>query len=274
MSRKFSRKMITLLTTVFLIAALAAAGVLPPASPAGAEELTARQIIDRVADDKGITDMSSKVTMRIINASGQERVRSVTMQSKTGADDLGKVLMRFMAPADVKGTAFLNIENKGRDDDRLLYLPALRKVRRISVSGRGGSFMGSDFTYADIGKPKTEDYTYRLLRSEAVDGADTYVLESIPKDKQTVADLNISKAHLWVHKDYFVIVKALYFDRNGKELKLLTAGNLQKIGGAWFALKMEMKNLQAGTRTVLVLEEVKVNSGLPDDLFTERSLQQ
>lgn len=272
MFKSFTRKMIAFVLAATF--AFTATGTLLPASPAGAEELNAQQIMDRVKDDKGVTDMSSRITMRIINASGQERIRSMVMQSKTGADDLGKMLMRFVSPADVKGTVFLNIENKGRDDDRLLYLPALHKVRRISSSARGGSFMGSDFTYDDIGKPKTEDYDYRLLRSEVVDGADTYVLEAVPKDKQTMADLNISKSYLWVHKDYFLIVKALYFDRNGKELKTLTASNLQKIGGVWFTFKMEMKNLQAGSRTIIVFDEIQVNKSLSDDLFTERSLQQ
>lgn len=268
MTDRFVGKTISLV----LALALAATGLLLAAPQTGAGELTAEQVMERVIDDKGVADMSSRMTMRTMNASGQERVRVINMQSKTGTDGLTKRLLRFVSPADVKGTAFLIIENKDRDDDRLLYLPALHKVRRIASSGRGGSFMGSDFSYNDLGRPKLKESSHRLLRSETVDGVDTYVIESVPKDKQSVTDLNTSKIQSWVRKDNFMTVKALYFDRDGKELKLLTAGNLQKIGGVWFTLKMEMKNLQEGTKTVIALDEVKVNSGLTDELFTERNL--
>ncbi|MBE3576101.1 MAG: outer membrane lipoprotein-sorting protein [Limnochordales bacterium] len=241
-------------------------------TPARAE-LSGTEIIKRYNEMGSVMDMSAEIEMRIISKSGQERVRQLTIVSKRGDDATRKVLLRFLSPADVKGTAFLSISGVRGEDENWLYLPALGKPRRIASEERSNSFMGSDFTYADIGLLKIDDYRHTLLRTERLGNEEVYVVESVPvSDKVRRAD-GFAKKIWWIRKSTFTLARAEFLDNNGKVIKVLTGSDVVDLGsGAWLSSRLEMQNLTTGSRTIITFKNIKVNSGIPDDYFTTREL--
>ncbi len=135
-----------------------------------AQNMTGYQIMEQALTRSSWDDMQADMQLVLRNARGEQRVRDIAFYSSDDEHGLNRMLMRFMAPADVKGTSFLTLETSGEDDERYLYLPALRRVKKIASSGSGGNFMASDFTYYDIGMPNLEDWTYTLLGEEEKKG--------------------------------------------------------------------------------------------------------
>jgi len=169
----------------------------------------------------------------------------------------------------VRGTGFLIWEHKGKDDDQWLYLPAFKKVRRISSKEKEKSFMGTDFSYEDLGSHNLDDYNYTLLKSETFDDQDCYVVESVPKPGKKKS---YKKTITWIRKDIFLAIRIDFYDKKGKFLKRLHATNIEKIDGIWTVKVMEMENVQRKHRTILELENVRYNIGLKKHFFTERNL--
>ena len=180
--------------------------------------------------------------------------------------------MFFQKPADVKGTGFLSFEydDSSKEDDRWLYLPAMRKVRRISGSSKNDYFMGSDFTYDDMGDKDLDDYKYKLIKEEKCKGGMCWVVESIPVKRK---DLNYSRVVSWVRKDALRTVKAEFYDWDKRLLKVLTLKVLKKHQGFWTAFLMEMENVQNKHRTVLELKERKYDTDVSDSLFRVSTLE-
>ena len=232
-----------------------------------ASALTAREIVQKSVDRAKGKDETSKMTMTIISPNGRKRVRVLTAWVKDTPDG-AKTLLRFTEPADIEGTGFLSIEHKGRPDDQWLYLPAMGKSRRIASSEKSKSFLGTDFTYEDLGDWEIDDYEHRLLREEKLDGADCWVIESTSKGKGSY-----SKLITWIRKDNYVGVKIEFYDADGELLKVLTTGDIVQIDGIWTVKKLVMKNVQKGSKTILELTDVKYNQGLKDDLFTITNLE-
>jgi len=171
-----------------------------------------------------------------------------------------------------KGTGFLSWEydDPFKDDDKWLYLPAMKKVRRISGSSAGKeNFMGSDFTYDDMGGRNVDEDEHRLLREEALDGSPCWVVESIPMD----SDAAYSRTVSWIRQDAFIPVKVEYFDRMGDLLKTLTASGISREGGFWTTRKLEMANHRKEHRTIITLEKMEYNLAMNESLFTVPSLE-
>lgn len=231
--------------------------------------LTGEEIIQKVEDQETPETSMTSVKMTLINKWGEKQVRELVYFIKDYGE-LDKALIRFSSPPDIKGTGFLSWENKDRDNDQFLFLPALKKVRRISASQKSDSFMGTDFTYRDMeGKEMGLDI-HSLLREEVIDGSETYVVESLPKDPK---DSPYGKVVEWIRKDNFVPVKAMFYDNRGDLLKTFTVFELKKIDGYWIIMKSTMKNVQDNHQTQLEILEVKNNKPIPDDVFTKRYLQ-
>jgi len=237
-------------------------------SAVDAEEITGRDIMEKVNNRYTGDDQSAEMTMTLIKSSGRKRVRKVKVWQKDyGKND--KSLMRFLEPADVKGTGFLVWEHESKDDDQWLYLPALKKVRRISSKEKEKSFMGTDFSYEDLGSHDLDHYDYTLLGSETFNDQDCYVIESVPKPENKKS---YSKTISWIRKDIFIATKIEFYDKKGEFLKRLHAFNIEKIDEIWTTRRMEMENVQKKHTTVLEFENVKYNIGLKDNIFTERNL--
>ena len=233
------------------------------------EKLTALQIIEKVYNRPVGDDMTSDLTMTLINSSGNERVREIKQFSR----DFGEVekkIMFFVKPADVKNTSFMNwsYDEEGRDDDQWIYLPALKKVKRISSDSKGDYFMGSDFTYDDLGDRKPSDDTHKILREETIDGKDCYVIESTPKDE----DYMYSKTITWIIKDEWVGLKKEFYDEDEELLKILKVNETKNIKGFIIITNTEMENIQKDHKTIMKLKNVKINTGIPKSKFTERMM--
>ena len=231
-------------------------------------QLTGREIIDKTYNRPAGDDQTSVLTMTLINRSGQTRVRKIKQFTKDFGD-MDKKIMFFVSPADVKNTSFMNWSyDNDKADDQWIYLPAIKKIKRISSDSKSDYFMGSDFTYDDLGDRKLDADTHRLLREETIDGIDCYVVESVSKDE----DYMYSKTISWIRKDSFVGVKKEFYDEDGELLKVLNIKEVKKISGFWVIVSSEMKNVQKNHTTKIELSDVQVNTDVPGSKFTERMM--
>ena len=231
-----------------------------------AQESASEEIMRRV-DERAIPkDMKSDMTMKLIDKKGRERVRTVRIIRQ--GDE--RQIMWFLAPADVRGTSFLRISNEDRNDDMWLYLPAFKKVRRIATKARKENFMGSDFTYEDMEKRKLKDYTYKLVREERLGDHECYVVESIPKES---VDSDYSKIISWVWKDDYLIIKEEFYDGKGELRKVKTMSGLEKHNQYWIPGGLKMENVQKQHVTDIAFDNIEVDTGAEDDLFSTAYLQ-
>ncbi len=177
----------------------------------------------------------------------------------------------FDSPKDVKGTAFLNYTHKKSDDDQWLYLPALKRVKRISAKNKSGSFMGSEFAYEDIASQEIEKYTYRWLRDEMLDGHECFVVERYPVDTK---NSGYSRQVVWLDKQEYRTWKVEYYDRKNAHLKTLTFTSYKKYRNRfWRASQLNMVNHQTGKSTELLFLNYQFTVGLTEDDFNKNSLK-
>ncbi len=234
------------------------------------KKLTGLDIMKKVYNRKSPKDMEATLTMTLINSNGSKRVRTIKQFIK----DFGKVekkIMFFIAPADVRNTSFMNwsYDDPKKDDDQWIYLPALKKVKRISSDSKGDYFMGSDFTYDDLGDRNPEEDNHKIIKTEKIDGLNCYVVESTPKDE----DYMYSKTITWVVKDRWYGLKKKFYDEDGEYLKTLTLKKADNIKGYWIIVKVEMKNKQKNHSTIMHLTNIKIDTGIPARKFTERMMK-
>jgi len=243
--------------------------------PAAAlEDIDAHQVAVNVDEREDGDDMTANLEMILTNKRGQQRIRKVISYRKDyGKDD--KTVMFFLEPADVKGTGFLswNYDDESKDDDQWLYLPALKKVRRISSSKKADYFMGTDFTYSDMGDREVEDYTYKHLDPETVDGIECYHLERLPKNDDVIDETGYGRTEIWVRPDNWIMVKAVFYDEKLKLLKELNVSDIEEIDGIWTAKTMHMNNVQKEHQTTFKFSEIEYNTELDDDIFSQRRLK-
>ncbi len=256
-------------------ALLVMATILLSATPGfGQEDLTAREIMEKNDRQMNSRDEESRFTMKLINKQGKERKRTVFMYSKTDALNNNKTLIRFLAPADVKGVGLLAIEDGDRED-QWLYLPALKRVRRISSSEKSDSFMGSDFSYEDVEQNDLDNYAYTLLREEVFDDQSCYVIQSIPVNEQTIKETAYSRTEVWIRQDNFIAARVDYFNHKGDHFKTMRSDNIRPIDGTdkWRAHLIDMRNVSTGHHTELHYDSIQIDRGLDDNLFTQRYLE-
>jgi hypothetical protein len=238
-------------------------------------EWVARQAQDR---DTG-RDGRSSIRMRLYDRQGRVRERALTtLTLKGGPGRLvpgDRSLTRFTYPNDINGTGFLVWENPAGEDERFLYLPSLGRVRRIAGNETQDSFVGSDFTYEDIGGREFNDYTYKLLDETSTwtghDGAahPAYRLESRAKSSSARFPRVISL----IRKDNFVVVRAEIHNKRDELQKTFEVKKLDKVSGIWTVLEMVMSDNSQRTRTELVVEKVEYNVGLKEADFSRRELE-
>ena len=232
---------------------------------------TGREIAQKVKNRPGGDTRQSEMTITLINKRGKERVRKVASYSIDVGKDK-KSIMFFEYPGDVKGTGFLtwDYDEVGKNDDKWLYLPAMKKTRRISgSSAKQDYFMGTDFTYDDMGSRNVDEDTHKLLGEETVNGNLCWKLESKPKDKDDI----YSKKIVWIRKDCLVPEKADYYDRNGNLHRQLVFSGIKKVDGFWLAEKMEMTNVQTHHKTIIEFKNPKYNQKMDESKFNVNTLE-
>ena len=223
---------------------------------------------DKVTD--GFESSIAQTEMVLINASGQQSIRQLEMKTLEGENG-DKTISTFLTPADVKGTKTLTHEHVDRDDDQWLYLPALKRVKRIASSNKSGSFMGSEFSYEDIGNQNYNKFTYADKVEEVdLNGMKCYKGTRVPKDENSGYTKQIS----WVAMDSFLLQQVEYYDHKSELLKTAVFSDYKQIDGIWRVGKIEMKNHQNDKGTVLTWKEDEVKVGLTEKEFNKRVLKQ
>ncbi|KGN99593.1 hypothetical protein HR11_04980 [Porphyromonas macacae] len=235
---------------------------------------TAREIAQKVKDRPDGDTRQSEMTMKLINKRGSVRERklmSYSIDVGKGKKDR-KTIMFFLYPGDVKGTGFLtwDYDQIGKDDDRWLYLPAMKKTRRISgASAKKDYFMGTDFTYDDMGTRNVDEDTHELLGEEVLDGHKCWKLEYTTKDNRDV----YSKKRAWIRQDCLIPIKVEYYDKMGKLHRKLELSDISKKDGFWIAQKMHMVNVQTEHQTILEIRNPQFNKPLEESKFSVTSLE-
>jgi len=229
--------------------------------------------IAREADsrDSGWVDSSSSLTMILTNRHGEKRERRMRSMALEVPGDGDKRLITFEYPPDMRGTGFLSYSHKQVDDDQWLYLPQLKRVKRIASRSKSSSFLGSEFAYEDIAGQEVEKFTYRWLRDETYNGHACFVVESVPVD---IRNSGYSKRISWIDRQQYHSWKIDYYDRKGRFFKTLTFSDyrlyLEKF---WRPHTMEMVNHQSDNSTKLTWESYRFRSGLEAADFSQRSLK-
>jgi hypothetical protein len=232
---------------------------------------SAREIMEKVIDRPNGDTRYSELTMKLVNKRNRVRERRIKSYSMDIGKDTKKIMF-FNYPGDVKGTGFLtwDYDEIGKDDDKWLYLPAMKKTRRISgSSAKTDYFMGSDFTYDDMGKRNVDEDTHKTLKEETVEGQKCWVIESTSKDKRDIYTKKIS----YIRQDNYVAVKVKYYDRLNKLHRILNLSEIEKIDGFWIAQKLHMENVQNKHKTILEIKNPKFNIKLKSNNFTVSKLK-
>ena len=247
-------------------------GAPPPAQAQNdtPEEIGLRIAREARAREEGFGDFAAEQLMVLRNKQGQESRRQLRVQVLEVSDDGDKSLFVFDEPRDVQGTAFLVHAHRENADDQWLYLPALRRVKRISSANRSGSFMGSEFAYEDLTPPEVEKFTYRYLRDEPCAESTCTVTERLPVDTKS----NYRRQLVWRDQDQLRVWKVEYYDRKDAHLKTLTLANYaQYLDRYWRAGEMTMVNHLTGKSTVLTWTDYQFQTGLEDNDFTQTGLR-
>ena len=245
------------------------AGMLLTAATLNAQ--SGRDIVQRVKDRPDGDSRYAGMQLTLVKKNGNTRERKMVSWAMDEGKDTKKIMF-FTYPGDVKGTGFLtwDYDQAGKEDDKWLYLPAMKKTRRISgSSSKTDYFMGTDFTYDDIGGRSVDDDTHTLLREENRDGHTCWVVESKPKDSREIYSRKVS----WIRQDCDTAVYVEFYDKLDKLHRVMTVEDVQKLDGFWTVLKMEMTNVQSGHSTRIVVSNPKYNVGVDKSLFTVAKLE-
>ncbi len=241
-----------------------------------ADDPKARAIMVKAdARDDGVT-LEQDMTMVLIDKNTKKRTRNLHTYSKDFGKDEHQIMF-FKSPADVKNTAFLTFDyaNSNKDDDQWLYLPALKKVKRIPSSDKSSSFMGSDFSYFDMTDRDLEDYDFKLLKETKVRGKKVWMIEATPRNKRVIKESGYTKTIALIRQDNYVVVRSIGFMKGNKK-KYLDMKKLHKQGGVWLTDVLTMTTKKGNKtlhKTMLKFTNTKLNKNIPDSMFTTRRLE-
>ncbi|WP_416397463.1 outer membrane lipoprotein-sorting protein [Allohahella sp. A8] len=264
-----TRLLLAALTTAFAASSMAALSL--EGKSAEEKGLAIAQEAER--RDEGWSDSKADMIMVLKNKGGRESRRELRVMSLEVPEDGDKSLTIFDSPRDVAGTALLTHSHKIDTDDQWLYLPALKRVKRIASNNKSGPFVGSEFAFEDLSSQEVEKFSYQYLRNEACPGADPldcYVVERDPVDENS----GYTKQVAWIDTAEFRVHKVDFYDRKEKLLKTLSVSNFkQYLDQYWRGLNSVMENHQTGKSTSLELQNLEFKTGLTEQDFTENSLK-
>ncbi len=230
---------------------------------------SADAIVERMLDIDPLTygGAEANVQMILVNGRNQQRSRDVVMLSRKDGDER-RTFIRFRSPSDVAGTAFLGLDDDG-DRVQHLFLPALGKTRRISTKQRNASFVGSDYTYADLDNRDIDDSKRKRLPDETLSGKDCYVIELEPTSKES----EYETIKLWLAKESYLPLAIRYFDGKGKEMKRFVVTSAKKHDGRWVIEQSKMVDLRKNHATGMKLTAIRFRSDISRDQFTIQALE-
>ena len=220
--------------------------------------------------NKGYIDSDAQVEMILRNAEGETSIRILNMRSLEVADDGDKTLVVFRSPPDIKGMSLLSFSHKQGSDDQWLYLPAIKRVKRIASQNKSGPFVGSEFAYEDLSSQEVEKYRYKFLREELYNKKDCYVIERYPVDEYS----GYSRQVVWYDKNEYRIWRIKYYDKKNSLLKTLVNKEFKLYENKyWRPMYMHMENHQTEKSTLLEWRNIKFLNGYAKGDFNRTSLK-
>lgn len=263
----------SLFSRFFLISASSL--MLANTAVAETNQLSGLEIAQQVnARDEGAS-VSRKLTMEMIDRRGKKRVRETRGFRKYYGEEKRTIIF-YLKPNNVRKTAFLTYDYPQADDDQWLYLPAMRKVRRISSSDRGDYFLGTDFTYEDIkkeGKVGIEDYTWKRIGEELIDGHHSYIVEAIPINDKVARELGYGKVIYHIDSNIWMVRQSKSWDVRGYELKTINFHDIRQVQNIWTAHTLEVNNHKTGHNTRFLFSDIDYATGVADEIFTQQALR-
>lgn len=257
-------KFVTIIASSFLLLSSITTGY--------ADDISKGLEIAKEADkrDTGFVDSTAKMKMILKNKQNQTNTREVKVKTLEVIGDGDKGLSIFNTPKDIKGTASLTYSHALKPDEQWLYLPALKRVKRISSKNKSGPFMGSEFAYEDISSQEVDKYTYKYIKDDVLDGINCFVVERYPAYKHSGYTRQIA----WINQQEYRPEKIVFYDRKNTLLKTLTYTDYQQyLNKFWRADAMHMVNHQTGKSTTLSWKDYKFKTGLTDKDFNRNSLK-
>jgi hypothetical protein len=225
---------------------------------------------ERKARDIGWGDSTAKAEMILRNAKGDETIRKMKIKALEVSGDGDKALTIFQQPRDVKGTAFLSFSHAVKSDEQWMYLPALKRVKRIASRNKSGPFMGSEFAFEDLSSFEIEKYTYKYLKDDTVNGELCFVVELDPVDKNS----GYTRQLIWVDQSHYRAQKVEFYDRKNSLLKTLTMSDYKlHLEKFWRANKQNMVNNQTKKSTDYIIHDLAFNKGLSEKDFNKATLK-
>lgn len=242
-----------------------------------ADDAEARRIMQQVEDRDDGDNQENDMIMVLIDKNGYKRVRKIHTFTKDFGEDTHRIMF-FLHPPDVKDTGFLtyDYDDPDKDDDQWLYLPALRKVKRIATDDKSSSFMGSDLNYADMTSRDLEDYDFTLLKETEDRGHKVWLIQAMPRRSEVIDETGYEKSIVFVRQDNYYVVRAVHWVRDGGYLKYFDVKNLERIDGIWVATETHVtkkKGKITEHQTVLQLENVVFRDKMNKNIFTVRRLE-
>ncbi len=233
-----------------------------------AQQPTGLEIIEKAYNRPASKTTEANLSMILENSKGVQRVREIKQYTKDFSD-VEKKLMIFLKPKDVKNTTFMNWSFDDGSEDQWIYLPALKKIKRISSDSDSDYFMGSDFTYDDLGDRHPSEDTHKIIGEETIDGQACYIVESIPLDDEYM----YSKTVTWIIKDKWIGYKKEFYDEDEELLKRLSLVKYETFDDVIVLTEVRMVNQQNGHSTIMRLSDVEINKTIADNMFTERMMK-
>lgn len=216
------------------------------------------------------------ISLELTDKRGKKRNQELEYKRKDVKGKRNSMIL-YSSPVNVKGTSFLtyDYDESGRDDDQWLYLPALRKTRRISAAKRGDYFLGTDLTYQDIKKStkiETSDFIFKALKRVSVEERECYLVEAIPLSEKISKELGYSKVHFYIDSEIYMPRKMEYWDTNGNSLKTFDLKSIKKVQGVWTPHLFEIENHKTDHKTKIVFDNSDYQKAISDDDFTQEAM--
>ncbi len=236
-----------------------------------AQQMDAIQVMSKSRDLSLISSMNATINLSITEKNGTTRNRKLTLTTKSFPDGLEKRFIRFVEPADVRGTSMLVIDNKEKADEMWIYLPALKKTRRIVSSEKGKSFMSSEFSNADMSSPTLTDFEHRHMVNSGKDNI--WVIESIPNNEDIADEYGYSKKVSYISTDKIQVQKMEFYNFDNELFKIIDVKSVQSFQDGKYMIKnMIATNKVTGRKSEILFSNIKDQISVEDSFFTVQNL--
>ncbi|MBI4575885.1 MAG: outer membrane lipoprotein-sorting protein [Planctomycetes bacterium] len=249
-----------------LVAGLLAAAVAAPQGPTG------RQVMEELERRHRVRYETAEIRLLVRTSAGDERERRVLFYIRSQDDGLDQMLVRFREPAELRGMGLLTHEVAGADDDQWLYIPAIKKVKRIASGSKSGRFAGTDFSFGDLRPEDLDAHDYTLEGSEDVGGVECLRVVAVGRGEERVHS-GYDRRVIYVRPDLYVVPRVDLYDLEGRHEKRMTRSDFHDAGGVQRARVVVMQDLPRGQETVLIYESRDLTTELTDRLFSQRELE-